>query len=94
MVALGNLLVVFNKNMVAARLVTLFVFHLEISGKDDKDSHPLNKNSISVTLFVFHPEISGKDDKDSHWLNKDFILVTLFIFHLEISNKDDKDLHS
>jgi len=42
------------------------VFHLEISGKDDKDSHPENKSSILVILFVCHFEISGKDDKELH----------------------------
>ena len=48
----------------------LFVFHFEISGKDNKDTHPKNKNSIFVLLFIFHLEISGKDDKDLHSQNK------------------------
>ena len=46
--------------------MTLFIFHFEISGKDDKEEHPENKPFISVTLFVFHFEISGKYDKDEH----------------------------
>ena len=40
--------------------VTLEIFHLEISGKDFNDSHPLNISFILFTLFVFHLEISGK----------------------------------
>ena len=46
--------------------VTLFVFHFDISGKDNKDEHPENKLFIYITLFVFHFDISGKDDKDEH----------------------------
>ena len=38
------------------------IFNFEISGKDDKDSHLLNKHSTLMTLFVFHYEISGKDE--------------------------------
>ena len=43
--------------------MTLFVFHFDISGKDNNFKHPQNKLSILVTLFVFHFDISGKDDK-------------------------------
>jgi len=50
--------------------MTLSVFHFDISGKDDKDSHPQNKHSIFKTLLVFHLDISGKDDKDLQLLNK------------------------
>ena len=46
--------------------MTLSEFHFEISGKNDKDSHPQNKYFILVTLLVFQFEISGKNDKDSH----------------------------
>ena len=41
-------------------LVTLLVFHFEISDKDDNDEHSQNIQLISVTLLVFHFEISGK----------------------------------
>ena len=46
--------------------MTLIVFHLEISGKDDNDEHPENILLISLTLTVFHLEISSKDDKYEH----------------------------
>jgi len=47
-------------------LVTLLVFHLEISGNDDNEWQKLNKLLISLTLLVFHLEIWGKDDNDEH----------------------------
>ena len=49
--------------------MTLFVFHLDISGKDIKELHPLNIPLILVTLFVFHLDISGNDDKDEQLEN-------------------------
>ena len=49
---------------IAIKVVTLFVFQLEISGKLDKDEHPLNIKLISVILLVFHFDISGNDDND------------------------------
>ena len=51
-------------------LITLFVFHLEISGKDDIILQLKNMPSIFVTLFVFQFEISGKNNNDSQSLNK------------------------
>ena len=47
-------------------LVTLLIFHFEISGKDSNDEHPSNKYDKLVTLFVFHFEISGNDFNDEH----------------------------
>ena len=47
-------------------LVTLLVFHFEISGKDDNDEHSRNIPLIQITLEVFHFEISGKDFNDEH----------------------------
>ena len=44
--------------------ITLFVFHIEISGKFFNDEHSENKKLIFVTLFVFHFEISGKNAKE------------------------------
>ena len=44
--------------------MSFFVFHFEISGKEDKDSQLKNIPLILVTLFVFHFEISGKEDKE------------------------------
>jgi hypothetical protein len=46
--------------------MTLFVFHLDISGKDIKDLHPLNIPLILVTLFVFHLDILGNDFNEEH----------------------------
>ena len=44
--------------------ITLLVFQLEISGKDDNDEQLLNIKLISLTLLVFQLEISGNDDND------------------------------
>ena len=38
-------------------LVTILVFHFDISGNDFNDEHSANKNLILVTLFVFHFDI-------------------------------------
>ena len=48
-------------------LVTLIIFHFEISGKDNNDEHPINISLISLTLTIFHSEISGKGDNDKQW---------------------------
>ena len=45
-------------------LLTLLVFHLEISGKHLKELQPPNISSMVVTLLVFHLEISGKYIKE------------------------------
>ena len=45
-------------------LVTLLVFHVEMSGNDDNDLHFLNILLIDLNLFVFHLEMSGNDIKD------------------------------
>ena len=63
-------------------LVTLLVFHFELSVNDDYDEHPSNIKLILVTLLIFHFEISGKDDNDSHPLN---ILLMLIIFIISLS---------
>ena len=47
-------------------LLTLEVFHFEISGNDDNDEHPLNIRLILLTLEVFHFDISCNDDNDEH----------------------------
>ena len=47
-------------------LVTLEIFHFEISGKDDNELHSQNIKFILVTLEIFHFEISGKDDNELH----------------------------
>ena len=44
-------------------LVTLFVFHLDITGKELNDEHLSNKHLILVKLFVFHLDILGKEIK-------------------------------
>ena len=41
-------------------LVKFLIFHLDISGKDINDLHPLNIPSISLTLDKFQFYISGK----------------------------------
>ena len=33
-------------------VVTLFVFHFEISGKDNKEEHPSNMQFALVTLLI------------------------------------------
>ena len=50
-------------------LVTLEVFHFDISGNDDKEPHPENIDNILVTLKVFQFDISGNDDNDLHSKN-------------------------
>ena len=50
-----------NKKLI---LVTLLVFHFEISGKDTKDEHLKNKILISVTLLVFQFKLLDKDSKE------------------------------
>ena len=50
--------------------VTLFVFHFDISGKEDKDEQLENKELIYLALFVFHFDISGNDNKDEQEENK------------------------
>ena len=63
-----NFLGIFNESLqlinILPILVTLEVFHLDISGKDDKDKQPENISLISVTLEVIHLDISGNDDND------------------------------
>ena len=44
--------------------LTLLVFHFEISGIDDNDSHPLNIKFKLVALLEFQFVISGKYDND------------------------------
>ena len=51
-------------------LVTLFIFHLEISGKFDKFVQQENIYSILLTFWVSHFDISGKDSKEVHPQNK------------------------
>ncbi len=46
--------------------VTLFVFHLDKSGKDDNDEQLENIPIILLTFFVFHLDISGKEDSEEH----------------------------
>ena len=45
-------------------LLTLLVFHLDISGNDFNETQHENINFISVTFVVFHLDISGKDNKE------------------------------
>ena len=40
-----------------AILLTFFVFQIEISGKDNKDSQNPNISFIKITLLVFHFDI-------------------------------------
>ena len=75
-------------------LVTLLVFHFDISGKDTKDEHPENKELKSVILSVFHSEILGKYFNDEHELNIPLISFTLPKSHSEIScGKDSNNSH-
>ena len=45
-------------------LVKLFVFNLEISGRDIKEEQSEKIKVIYFTLPVFHLDISGRDVKD------------------------------
>ena len=60
--------IIFSKNLQSKIyhlfLYLLFVFHLEISGNDKKDSQILNIKLISIALLVFNFEIFGNDYKD------------------------------
>ena len=47
-------------------LITLEVFHFDISGKDFNELHSSNKELISVTFEVFHFDISGNDINELH----------------------------
>ena len=62
-------------------LLTLDIFHFEISGKYFKDVHFLNNNSNDSILLVSHLEISGNDSNDKHSPNYPLHLVTFDIFH-------------
>jgi len=73
-------------------LVTLLIFHFEISGKDDNDTHPLNISPLLIIFLIFHFEIFGKDDNDLHSKNIQIISLTLLVLHSEISGKDDNEL--
>ena len=44
--------------------MALFVFHCDISGKDDNNSQSEKIPLISITLLVSHFDISGKDNND------------------------------
>ena len=47
-------------------LLTLLIFHFEISGNSFKDEHPKNIPDILLALHIFHLEISGNSFKDEH----------------------------
>ena len=47
-------------------LLTLIVFHTEISCNFFRLSHDLNNPLILITLLVFHFEISGISSNDEH----------------------------
>ena len=47
-------------------LLTLEIFHFEISGNDDNDEHPQNIKLMLSTFEIFHFEISGNDNNDEH----------------------------
>ena len=56
------------KNIVLI-LLTLGIFHFEISGKEFNELQLENIHIILVTLSVFHLEISGKDNKEDKYKN-------------------------
>ena len=55
-------------------LIILFVFQLEISGKEFNDEQFLNKELISIIFFVFHLEITGNSIKEVQPKNKKLII--------------------
>ena len=56
-----------NKKLI---FLILFVFHLDISGKEIKDEHPENIPLISSILLVFHFDKSGNEIKEEHPANE------------------------
>ena len=62
----------------------LSVFHLDISGIEDKIEHPPNMAFIFVTLFIFHKDISGISFKALHLKNNKRISDILKVFHNDI----------
>ena len=74
-------------------LVTLDVFHFDISGNDINESHLKNIPCILVTLEVSHFDMSGNEINKLHSLNMNSILVTLDVSHFDISGKDFKEIH-
>ena len=49
--------------------MTLDTFHFDISGKDNNEVQPLNKELIFLMFIVFHFDISGIFNSDVHPLN-------------------------
>ena len=45
-------------------MITLFIFHFEITGKHNKDLHLKKIKAIFIIFEVFYFEISGKDNKE------------------------------
>ena len=62
-------------------IVSLFVFHIEISGREIKDEQLENIEHISIVFIVSHFDKSGKYFKDLHPLNIPDKYSILFTFH-------------
>ena len=51
-------------------LITLIIFHFEISGNDFNDEHSSNIPSILLIFFKFQFDISGNYFKEEQFENK------------------------
>ena len=71
--------------------VRLFVFYLEISGRETNEDQYPSKKLIETILSISHFEIFYIYFNDFHSINKYEISFVLQVFHLEISGKDFND---
>ena len=71
---------------------TFLVFHIDISGKEDKEEQLKNIAPITLALLIFHIDISGNEDNDEQSANIELISTTLLVFHFAIFGRDNKDL--
>ena len=71
----------------------IFIFHLEISGSDLSDLHPLKILFILILLLNFHFEISGINVNDEQFSKIPFNMCTFLVFHFKISGNSSKDKH-
>jgi hypothetical protein len=55
------------------RHLELRIFHFDISGNNNSDSHPEKIEFISITLEKNHSDISGNDFNDEHPANIELI---------------------
>ena len=75
--------------------VRLFVFYLEISGRETNEDQYPSKKLIETILSISHFEIFYIYFNDFHSINKYEISFVLQVFHLEIlKNCNNKNNYS